>query len=32
MHRNGIAYDIIKKKLPVINDEMSRILANVVDF
>ena len=32
MHPNGIAYDIIKKKLPVINDEMSRILANVVDF
>jgi len=32
MHPNGIAYDIIKKKLPVINDEMSRILANVVDI
>ena len=32
MHPNGIAYDIIKKKLPVINDEMSRILTNVVDF
>jgi len=32
MHPNGIAYDIIKKKLPIINDEMSRILANVVDF
>ena len=32
MHPNGIAYDIIKKKLPAINDEMSRILANVVDF
>ena len=32
MHPNGIAYDIIKKKLPFINDEMSRILANVVDF
>ena len=32
MHPNGIAYDIIKKKLPTINDEMSRILANVVDF
>jgi len=32
MHSNGIAYDIIKKKLPAINDEVSKVLANVVDF
>ena len=32
MHANGIAYDIIKKKLPVINIEIAKILANVVDF
>ena len=32
MHSNGISYDIIKKKLPVINDEISKVLANVVDF
>jgi exonuclease SbcC len=32
MHGNGISYDIIKKKLPVINDEVSKVLANVVDF
>jgi DNA repair exonuclease SbcCD ATPase subunit len=24
--------DVIKKKLPVINDEISKVLANVVDF
>jgi DNA repair exonuclease SbcCD ATPase subunit/DNA repair exonuclease SbcCD nuclease subunit len=32
MHSNGIAYDIIKKKLPVINNEVAKVLANVVDF
>ena len=32
MHSNGISYDIIKKKLPVINDEISKVIANVVDF
>ena len=32
MHSNGIAYDIIKKKLPVINGEIAKILANIVDF
>ena len=32
MHSNGISYDIIKKKLPVINEEISKVLANVVDF
>ena len=32
MHPNGIAYDIIKKRLPVINEEIAKILANIVDF
>jgi DNA repair exonuclease SbcCD ATPase subunit/DNA repair exonuclease SbcCD nuclease subunit len=32
MHSNGIAYDVIKKKLPVINEEIAKVLANVVDF
>jgi DNA repair exonuclease SbcCD ATPase subunit len=32
MHSNGISYDIIKKRLPIINDEISKVLANVVDF
>ena len=32
MHTNGISYDIIKKKLPVINEEISKILTNIVSF
>jgi len=32
MHPNGIAYDIIKRKLPVINEEIGKILANIVEF
>ena len=32
MHSNGIAYDIIKKKLPVINEEVAKVLANIVEF
>ena len=32
MHSNGISYDVIKKKLPLINDEVSKVLANIVDF
>ena len=32
MHTGGISYDIIKKKLPVINNEIAKILANVVNF
>jgi exonuclease SbcC len=32
MHTNGISYDIIKKKLPVINNEVAKVIANVVDF
>ena len=32
MHTNGISYDIIKNKLPVINNEIAKVIANVVDF
>lgn len=32
MHPNGISYQVIKNKLPVINDEINKILGNVVDF
>jgi len=32
MHPNGIAYDIIKKKIPVINQEIAKVLANIVNF
>ncbi len=32
MHPNGIPYDIIKRKLPVINGEIAKVLANIVDF
>jgi DNA repair exonuclease SbcCD ATPase subunit/DNA repair exonuclease SbcCD nuclease subunit len=32
MHTNGISYDIIKKKLPLINEEVAKILTNIVDF
>jgi len=32
MHANGIAYSIIKNRLPVLNEEISKILANIVDF
>jgi DNA repair exonuclease SbcCD ATPase subunit/DNA repair exonuclease SbcCD nuclease subunit len=32
MHTNGISYDIIKRKLPIINNEIAKVLANVVDF
>lgn len=32
MHSNGIAFDVIKKALPVINEEIARVLSNVVDF
>ena len=32
MHPNGIAYDIIKKKIPVINQEIAKVLANIVEF
>ena len=32
MHTSGISYDIIKKKLPAINEEIAKILANIVNF
>jgi DNA repair exonuclease SbcCD ATPase subunit len=32
MHTNGISYDIIKRKLPLVNQEVAKVLANVVDF
>ena len=32
MHSNGISYDIIKRRLPVINNEVAKVLANIVEF
>ena len=32
MHPNGISYEIIQQKLPIINEEISKILSNIVDF
>lgn len=32
MHSNGIVYDIIKKRLPVLNQEMAKILSGIVNF
>ena len=32
MHSSGIAFDIIKKKLPIINEEIAKTIANIVDF
>mgnify|MGYP002623767383 FL=1 len=32
MHSNGIAYDIIKRRLPVINEEIAKTISNIVDF
>ena len=32
MHTSGISYDIIKEKLPLINIEIAKVLANIVDF
>jgi exonuclease SbcC len=31
-HTNGISYNIIKNRLPVINDEVAKILTGIVDF
>ena len=31
-HSNGIAYDIIKKRLSVINSEIAKVLSNIADF
>ena len=32
MHPNGIPYIVIKNKLPLLNEEVSKILVNIVDF
>lgn len=32
MHSNGIPFSVIKSKLPIINDAIAKILANVVEF
>ena len=32
MHSNGIAYDVIKRKLPVVNQEIAKVLANITNF
>ena len=32
MHSNGIPYNIIKQKLPLINEEIAKVLGNIVDF
>jgi exonuclease SbcC len=31
-HSNGVAYDIIKKRLPIINEEIAKVISNIVDF
>jgi DNA repair exonuclease SbcCD ATPase subunit len=31
-HANGISYEVIKSMLPVINDEIQKILSSIVDF
>ena len=31
-HSNGVSYNIIKRRLPLINSEIAKILTNVVDF
>jgi exonuclease SbcC len=32
MHSSGISYEIIKSKLPIINDEIAKIMSNIVEF
>jgi DNA repair exonuclease SbcCD ATPase subunit/DNA repair exonuclease SbcCD nuclease subunit len=32
MHSNGIAYNVIRQMLPVINEEIAKVLTNIVDF
>ena len=32
MHSNGIAFDLIKKSLPIINQEIAKVLSNIVEF
>ena len=31
-HPNGVSYEIIKERLPFINQEIAKILTNIVDF
>ena len=31
-HPNGVSYEIIKERLPLINEEISKILTNIVEF
>ena len=31
-HPNGISYDVVKRMLPLINEEISTVLSNVTDF
>ena len=31
-HPNGVSYEIIKERLPLINEEISKVLTNIVDF
>jgi DNA repair exonuclease SbcCD ATPase subunit/DNA repair exonuclease SbcCD nuclease subunit len=32
MHSNGIALDIVRRSLPVLNQEIAKVLANIVEF
>ncbi len=32
MHPNGIPYNVIKHSLPVVNEEIAKVLANIVEF
>ena len=32
MHSNGIAFDLIKKNLPLVNQEIAKVLSNIVEF
>ena len=32
MHSNGIAFDLIKRNLPLVNQEITRVLSNIVEF
>ena len=32
MHPNGISLNVIKQKLPIINEEISKVLSNIADF
>ena len=31
-HPNGVSYEIIKNRLPIVNEEIAKILANIVEF